>query len=85
MDSQSEIGHLFEKLSVWREESHREFSNIITSHSRSINKGINDLVEEVTELKVELSIITSERNDLLETLQNLSNDIKLRNAELPIP
>merc|ERR1712018_586630 len=85
MDSQSEIGHFFQKLSIWRDESHKEFSNIITFHSSSISKGINDLVEEVSDLKAELSIITKERNDLLETVHNLSSDIRKRSVELPNP
>ena len=83
MDPQSSSLHFFEELSTWREESHREFSNIITTHSSSINKGINALVEEVSELKIKLSVVTKERNDLLETVHNLSNDIRQRNAELP--
>ena len=84
MDSQSEIGHFLQKLSKWRDESNKEFSNILTFHSSSINKGINDLVEEVSDLKVELSLIKKERNDLLETVHNLSNDIRKGSAELPI-
>ena len=81
MESQSEVRHFFEKLSIWREVSQREFSNIITFHNGNINKGINDLVEEVSDLKIKLSDVTRERNDLLETVHNLSEDIKQRNAE----
>ena len=80
---QSEVGSFFEKLGIWREESHKEFFNIIQFHSSSINKGINDLVQEVSELKSKLSTVTSERNELLETVHNLRNDIRLRNAVLP--
>lgn len=68
MGSQSELGNFFEKLNMWREESHREFSNILHYHGSSINKGINHLVEEVSDLKVKLSVITRERNHLLETV-----------------
>ena len=85
MDFSSEVGHFFEKLSTWREELNNEFSNILTFHSSSLRQGIKNLAEEVSDLKVELSIITKERNDLLETVHNLGNDIRKRNAELPLP
>ena len=84
MDYQGEMGHFLEKLSIWREESQRELSKIIQFNGGSVNKGIHELVEEVNELKAELSIIKKERNGLLETVNNLSNDIRLRNAESPI-
>ena len=82
MDSYNEVGHFFEKLNIWRNESHKEFSNIVKSHRNSINKCINDLAEEVEDLKDKLSVITRERNDLLETVHNLTKDIGLRSAEL---
>ena len=84
MTFQSEVGHFFEKLSIWREESHRDFSNIIQFHSTTINKGISDLVQEVNNLKDDLSMITRERNDLLETVHNLSNGLRQRNIESQI-
>ena len=82
MNSYSEVGRFFEKLNTWRNESHREFSNIVKLHRNSINKGINDLAKEVEDLRDKLSVITRERNDLLETVHNLTNDIGLRSAEL---
>ena len=87
MDSQIELRNLFDKLRSWREESQREFSNIIVNHSSSINQGINSLIEEVCNLKEKLLIITSERNDLLETVDNLSGQnqelfAKLRTVQL---
>ena len=81
MDPQIEVGHFFEKISVWREESHREFSNILTLHSSSINMSITNLLEEVGDLKDKLSAMTRERNNLLETGHNLSKS--QRNNELP--
>ena len=84
MTFQSEVGHFFEKLSIWREESHRDFSNIIQFHSTTINKGISDLVQEVNNLKDDLSMITRERNDLLETVHNPSNGLRQRNIESQI-
>ena len=85
MDAQREVGLFLEKLSAWRDESHKEFSNIIKFHSSGINKGVNDLVEEVSDLKVKLSDVTKERNGLLETVHNLSNEIRQRNDELNSP
>ena len=84
MDYQIEVEGFFDKLSIWREESHKEFANILKFHSSSINKGFSHLVEEISDLKVELSVITKERNDLLETVHNLSNNVRQRSAELPI-
>ena len=85
MDNQSEVGHFFEQLRRWREESEKEFTNFMQRHSGHISKCINDLVEEVSDLKVELSLIKIERNDLLETINNLSSDIRQRSEELPKP
>ena len=48
MNSPTEVRTLFNKLDSWREVSQREFSNIINTHSCGIEKGINDLFEEVT-------------------------------------
>ena len=78
---QSEVKHLLEKLISWREESNRQFSDIIDSHTSNINKGINDLAEEVCDLRAKLYIITKERNDLLENVDKLSSENKqLRGA-----
>ena len=63
---QSEVRAVFEKLTSWRDDSHRQFSDIIKSHSSSISEGINDLVEEVSELKAELSVIRKETEGAVE-------------------
>ena len=71
------------KLHSWREESQREFStfmfntyaefsNIINPQGTIICKGIENLVEELSDIKAQLSIITQERNDLLETVESLN-------------
>ena len=82
MDSQIEVRNLFDKLRSWREESQKEFSSIIINHSSSINKGVNSLVEEVCDLKAKLSILTTERNDLLETVDNLRGEVQGLAAKL---
>ena len=66
---QREVRDLLQQLSSWREESNRQFSNIIDSHTSSINKGINDLSEEVCDLRTKLSVITQERNNLLQNVK----------------
>ena len=81
MDSQSEMREFFEKIRTWRKESEREFSNIIDSYSISINNGIKSLVEEINELKNELSAITQERNDMIETV----NNFRQLSSKLPNP
>ena len=81
---QSEVRHLFKELESWRDESQRQFSNIINCHSESINKAINDLVEEVGDLQAKLSTTTHERNDLMETVKNLSGGIRQLRATLPV-
>ena len=73
---QSEAGDLFKALGSWRDESQRQFSTIINSHSKSIIKVINNLVGEVSSLQSQLSVITNERNDLLKTVDNLNCEIR---------
>ena len=82
-DCQGEVRHLFMKLHSWREESQREFStfmfntcaefsNIMNPQGTIICKGIENLVEELSDTKAQLSMITQERNDLLETVESLN-------------
>ena len=66
-----EVRNLFIKLYFWREESQNEFSNIMNSHNKSINKGINDFVKQVGDLQGQVSDIKKERDDLLRTLNNM--------------
>ena len=84
MDTQTELRDLFEKLSSWRKESQREFSNIMNFHGIRINKGINDLVKEVGTLQNKLSAITKERNDLL-VVVNFSGEHGQQNVKSPNP
>ena len=84
MDPKTEVRYLFRTLDSWRETSQREFSNIINAHSSSINKGITHLVEEVSDLKAQLTISEKERNRLLETVNNLTDENRQLQARLPI-
>ena len=59
-----QVMDLFQKLASWKEESQRQFSNIINFHSTSITNGISGLVGEFFDLKAQLSVTTKERDDL---------------------
>ena len=71
---QSEVKYLLEKLSSWKEEINEQLSNIIDSHASNINKGINDMAEEVCDLRSKHSVITKERDDLLKKVAKLSSE-----------
>ena len=71
----NEVRDFFKKLESWREESQIELSNIISYHSNSINQSIDDLTEEVSDLKAQLSVTKTERNNLIETVNSLSGKI----------
>ena len=66
----SEARGLFQKLWSWKEESNRQFTNIMKSHCNNIDNGIKALVEEVYGLKAELSDVRQEKNVLLETVDD---------------
>ena len=87
MDSQNEERILFDSLALWQEGSHRElsnilkeshrgFSDIIKSYCTRVRKGTNELSEELCELKAQLSVITQERDILLEKVDHLIDEIK---------
>lgn len=82
-ECQSQVNDLYTKLNDWKDQSQREFSNflfdtfaqfsnIIDSQSAEIGQGIGSLVEEINDLKAQLSIMTQERNGLRETVEDLS-------------
>ena len=80
---------LHSELITWKEEAQRQFSNIIDSnsniidiHSSNIYKTINELLADVGDLQAQLSVVTEERNDLLETVKNLSGEIEQLNTKL---
>ena len=59
-------------------------SNIIISHIRSVGKGFNDLAEEFSDLQGQVSVLRTERNVLLETINNLNGEIRQMSAKLPL-
>ena len=79
---QSQVRNLIQQLSSWKDESHKQMSNILSSHSRSIKLGFNGLAEEFNDLQAQVSVLREERNVLLETIDNLNNEIRQMGAKL---
>ena len=69
--------NLVDNLRFWREESHRELFKIIALHNTTVEKSINDMVEEVCHLQIKLSEIEKERDGLRVTLEALKCDMKV--------
>ena len=80
----NQVKELIQKLSSWRDESHRQMSNIVSSQSISIDKGFNDLAKEFSDLQSQVSLLGKERNVLLETINNLNGEIRQMSAKLPL-
>ena len=80
-ECQIEVTEMFEKLRDWRNECHRQFSDIMDSHQGSISKRVNGLVEEMCELKSELTIAKEEKIILLETADNLNREMRKMNEK----
>ena len=74
-DSQGKVRDFFEKLILWRDESQKQFFKIVNAHSNNINEAMNSLIEEVGDLQAQLSVTRKERNDLIETVKNMSGKI----------
>ena len=72
---QGELRYLFTKLNSWQEESQRQFYNVINSQSINIDKSLSNLLEEVSDLQAQLSIITRDRDNLILTVDNLRGEI----------
>ena len=80
---QSEVEDLFNKFSSLRDKTHKQFTTLINAHNESINNGIKNLVEEVCQLQGQVSIITNEKNVLLETIANLNVEIRQLRSKSP--
>ena len=65
---------MLEQVSSWREESSSKLSNIIDVHINSVNAGINDLAEEVWDLRIKLSALSKDKSDLLQDVNKLSSE-----------
>ena len=81
---QSQVIELFEKTMSWRDESYRQMSDIISSHNKSIDKGYNELIEEVFKLKNQVSVLHKERNVWLKTLKGNNDMVSDLQAEVSV-
>ena len=66
---------LFRRLRSWKEESNRTFFNILVAYCKDIDKDMDDLAEELSEVK-------QEKDVLMETIGELHGEIKQLNAKL---
>ena len=74
-DCPSQVWDIIKKLSVWKDESQEQMSFIMSSHSNIINKGLNDIGKEFSDLQAKITILTKERAVLLNTIENLNKQI----------
>ena len=63
------------RLRAWKEESNRTFFNILRAYCRDIDKGMQDLADELSEVK-------QEKDVLQETVDDLHGEIRQLNAKL---
>ena len=80
----TETRSFLDQLRSWKEYSDRHFTRIIDSHTRSVGKGMNDLVEVVSELQAKLSAVTQEKDKLLIDINMLRNENKHLKAAIRI-
>ena len=70
---------LLQKLASWskeRQESQIWLDNLLASYDGRFEKGIVALGDEVKDLKVQLSLVTRERNDLEDINKGLTDQIR---------
>ena len=75
-DCQGKVNDFFESLMMWRDESQKQFVNVVNTHSKIINEAISNLVGEASDLQAQLSVCRKERNELIETVRYMSGNIK---------
>lgn len=73
---ESQVMGFIWRLTLWKDESKRQMSNIISIHSESIDKSFNELVEEFRNIEGHVSELKKERKVLLDTINNLNTEIK---------
>ena len=74
-EGQSKLRYLFGRLNSWKEESQKEFSNIVNSLSLGMDKEMCNLLKEVSDLREKLSAMTEERDYLAETVKNMGREM----------
>ena len=81
-DCQSQVTKLIDKLYSWRDESHRQMSEILDYHRKGIDESFNYLFEEFSHLQGQVSTLREERGKLLMSVDNLNQDIGKLNAKV---
>ena len=81
-DCRSEVRDFLKKLEVWKDESQRQFSMVVNSHSNDIIEAMDNLVEENCDLQAKLSSVTQEKNDLTVTVNDMRGELKQISAKL---
>ena len=81
-DCQSQVTKLIDKLYSWRDESHRQMSEILDYHRKGIDESFNNLFEEFSHLHGQVSTLREERGKLLMSVDSLNKDIGKLNAKV---
>ena len=76
--------NMFSKFRSFREDTQRQFSSFINAHSERINKGLNDLVDEVCQLQNQVSSITNEKNVLQTRIAMITNEKVVLQTQMSI-
>ena len=81
-ESKIEVGNLFKKLASWskeREESQKQFSDMVLTYNTNITEGINDMAKGLKgfcDMQAQLSAMRTERDNLLAMVNNLNDEVK---------
>ena len=81
-ESKIEVGNLFKKLTSWskeREESQKQFSDMVLTYNTNITEGINDMAKGLKgfcDMQAQLSAVRNERDNLLAMVNNLNDEVK---------
>ena len=71
-----EVNDFIDEIMIWRDESHKQFLDLANTHCNIINKSMNNLVKKIANLQTQLYKTTRERNDLIEKVRCMSNNIQ---------
>ena len=82
-DSDGEVKDMFKKLNSWIEDSQTQIFSTINAHALGMNRDLEELNETICDLDTKLSLVTKERDDLLDFVNNLSSGIRQWSAKLP--
>ena len=73
---------MLQTLSLWKDNSMEAFATVINTNCNFVNRGINEMVEEICGLKAQLAAVKDERNGLLKKVENLNDENRQLKAKL---